>query len=107
MITFSHYSRTLKREDVLACLLSAALAVISGASLSTPDARVDEDSIMASSSRVHLIIHPDPRLTWAMLGTTVRGIRAWADMYEYLDCDFDMEIYGYQGRFGSGHLVYI
>ena len=45
-------------------------------------------------------------MTWKMLGTTVTGISEWGKMYEYLDCDFEIEMIGYPRSFGSGHLVF-
>lgn len=106
VITFSRYSRTLKREDVLACLLEAALDVIKEINLGH-DGLIDMEEIQANSDRVHLILHPDPRLTWKTWGITITGIRNWVNSYEYLDCDFEIQILGYSGKFGSGLLVYL
>ena len=105
LITFSHYTRPLKREDVLACLLQAALEVIKETNLA-PDARVDREEIRVNSNRVHLMLYPDSRLTWRIWGTTLTGISNWVETYEFLDCDFDIEIFGYRGKFGSGHLSF-
>ena len=106
IITFSRYSRTLKREDVLACLLEAALDVIKEINLGH-DGFIGTEEIQANSDRVHLILHPNPRLTWRIWGTTIIGIRNWVNDYEFLDCDFEIEILGSSDRFGSGLLVYL
>ena len=106
VITFSHFTRTLKREDVLACLLEAALGVIKELNLGH-DGPVDAEEIQANSNNVHLILRPDPRLTWKMWGTTITGISGWVERYEFLDCDFDIAMLGYSGNFGTGNLVYL
>lgn len=106
VITFSRYSRTLSHEDVLACLLEAALDVIKEINLGH-DGLIDMEETQANSNHVHLILHPDPRLTWKMWGTTISGIRNWVNSFEFLDCDFEIKILGYPGNFGSGLLVYL
>lgn len=106
LITFSHYTRTLKREDVLACLLEAALEVIKELSLGH-DGVVDTQELQANSNRVHLILYPDPRLTWSIWGTTINGISSWVDSYDFLDCEFDIGMFGFPGKFGSGFLVFV
>ncbi|KAF6236279.1 hypothetical protein HO173_005532 [Letharia columbiana] len=105
VITFSRYSRTLKREDVLACLLEAALEVIKEINLGH-DGPMDTEEIQASSGHSLLILHPDPRLTWSMWGTTITGISNFLNDFEFVDCDFEVEILGYSANFGSGLLVY-
>ncbi|CAF9941326.1 MAG: hypothetical protein ALECFALPRED_009073 [Alectoria fallacina] len=105
IITFSRYSRTLKREDVLACLLEAALEVIEEVNLGH-DGPIDTEEIQAGSGHSLLILYPDPRLTWRTWGTTISGIKNFLTDYEFVDCDFDIELLGYRAKFGSGHLVY-
>lgn len=105
VITFSRYSRTLKREDVLACLLEAALEVIKEINLDH-DGPMDTEEIQASSGHSLLILHPNPRLTWRMWGTTITGISNFLNDFEFVDCDFEVEILGYSANFGSGLLVY-
>ena len=107
VITFSHYSRTLKREDVLGCLLEAALQVIKETKHGS-DGPIEADEIQAKSGRALLILHPNsPRLTWGIWGTTINGISNWLSDYEFVDCDFDIALIGYSGSFGGGLLVYV
>ena len=106
IITFSRYSRTLKREDVLACLLQAALEVIKEINLGH-DGPMDTNEIQTSSGHSLLVFHPDPRLTWRMWGTTITGINNFLTEFEVVDCDFDIEIIGFSAKFGSGLLVYL
>lgn len=89
-----------------ACLLEAALDVIKELNLA-PNARIDMEEIQANSNRVHLILRPDARLTWSMWGTTITGIRDWVELYEFLDCDFEITMFGFPGKFGSGVLIYL
>lgn len=105
VITFSRYSRTLKREDVLACLLEAALDVIKEINLGH-DGPMDTNEIQAESGHSLLIFHPDPRLTWGMWGTAITGIRSFLTEFEFVDCDFELELIGYSTKFGRGILVY-
>ncbi len=105
IITFSHYSRTLSREDVLACLLEAALEVIKEINLGH-DGPMDTNEIQAESGHSLLIFHPDPRLTWGMWGTAITGIRSFLTEFEFVDCDFELELIGYSTKFGRGILVY-
>lgn len=106
VITFSHYSRTLKREDVLECLLKAALEVIKETNLGH-DEPMDTEEIQIGSGHSLLIFHPDPRLTWSMWGTTITGINNFMNDFEFVDCDFEIEILGYSAKFGNGLLVYL
>lgn len=106
IITFSRYSRTLKREDVLACLLEAALEVIKEFNLGH-DGPIDTQEIQAGSGHSLLILYPGSRLTWRMWGTTITGIKNFLTEFEFVDCDFDIEMIGYSAKFGSGHLVYL
>lgn len=106
IITFSRYSRTLKREDVLACLLEAALEVIKQLNLEH-DGPMDIKEIQTGSGQSLLILHPDPRLTWRMWGATITGITNFLTEFEFVDCDFDIEMIGYSAKFGSGLLVYL
>ena len=71
------------------------------------DALVDTQEILAKSNDVHLVLRPDPRLTWSIWGTAIGGISSWVETYEFVDCDFEMEILGYSGRFGSGTLIHV
>ena len=106
IITFSHYSRTLNREDVLGCLLKAALEVIKEINLGH-DGPIDTNEIQAGSGHSLLIFHPDPRLMWGMWGTAITGISSFLTDFEFVDCDFDLQIIGYRATLGSGHLVYL
>ena len=106
IITFSHYSRTLNRQDVLACLLEAALEVIKEINLGQ-DGPMDTDEIQADSGHSLLIFHPDSRLTWGMWGTAISGIRSFLTEFEFVDCDFDLELIGYSAKLGHGLLVYV
>lgn len=103
-ITFSRYSRTLRREDVQACLLEAALEVIK--EINRDDGPVDRNEVQTSSGHALLILHPDPRLTWRMWGTTIVGINNFLTIFEFVDCDFEIDIIGYSSTFGTGLLVY-
>lgn len=93
------------REDVLACLLEAALEVIKEINLGH-DGPIDTDEIQASSGHALLILYPDVRLTWPMWGTTIGGINNFLTDFEFVDCDFDIELIGYRATFGRGILVY-
>lgn len=106
IITFSRYSRTLKREDVLACLLQAALEVIKEINIGH-DGPMETNEIQTSSGHSTLIFHPDPRLTWRMWGTTITGIHNFLTDFDFVDCDFDVEMIGYSAKFGGGLLVYL
>lgn len=107
VITFSHYSRDLNREDVLACLLAAALEAIKEINFGQ-DGPIDprDTSIQTSSGHSLLTFYPDARITWGMWGTAVGGINKFLTEFEYVDCDFEIEILGYPADFGNGLLVY-
>ncbi|KAM0805796.1 hypothetical protein BDR22DRAFT_816681 [Usnea florida] len=106
VVTFSRYSRTLEREDVLACLLSAALQVIKEVNQG-PGGQINTKEIQARSGHALLIFHPDPSLTWRMWGTTLIGINSFFNYFEFVDCNFMIEIRGLSGTFGSGLLGYL
>lgn len=106
IITFSGYSRILKIEDVLACLLAAALEVIKEINLGH-DGPMGTTEIQASSGNSLLVLHPSSRLTWEMWGTTITGIYNFLTDFEFVDCDFDIQIIGFPASFGNGLLVYL
>ena len=108
IITFSHFSRHLKREDVLACLLAAALEAIKEINLGHHGPIDPRDtSIQTGSGNSVLIFYPDPRITWGMWGTAIGGINRFLAEFEFVDCDFEIEILGYSGQLGNGLLVYL
>ena len=108
VIRFSHYSRTLKREDVLASLLEAALEVIKEINLGN-DGPIDggDAKVQADSGHSILLFYPDKRITWGMWGTAIGGINSFLTDFEFVDCDFEIEMLGYSSRFGNGLLTYI
>lgn len=108
VITFSHYSRNLQREDVLACLLAAALEAIKEINLGH-DGPIDprDPSIQTGSGHSLLTFYPDSRITWGMWGMAIGGINKFLTEFEYVDCDFEIEIFGYPAEFGNGLLVYL
>ena len=107
VITFSHFSRNLNREDVLACLLAAALEAIKEINLGHDGPIEPRDaSIQTSSGHSLLVFYPDLRITWGMWGTAISGINKFLTDFEYVDCDFEIEILGYPADFGNGLLVH-
>lgn len=109
VITFSHYSTTLKREDVLSCFLEAALEVIKEINLGDdgPMDGQDHAKVQAGSGHSLFMFYPDKRITWGMWGTAIGGINNFLTDFEFVDCDFEIEIFGYPGRFGNGLLTYL
>ena len=106
VITFSHYSRTLQREDVLACLLTAALQVIKEVNQG-PGGQINTKEIQARSGHALLMFHPDPSLTWKMWGTTLIGINNFFNEFEFVECNFAIEIRGLSDTYGSGFFGYL
>ena len=54
---------------------------------------------------MHLIVHSASAITWEVLGTVVRGLQAWFEKWEFVECDFDMGQIGLDALFGTGVLV--
>lgn len=108
VIKFSHYSRSLNRQDALSCFFEAALEVIKEINLSHDgpmDGRVAK--VQADAGHSLFIFYPDKRITWGMWGTAIGGINSFLTEFEFVDCDFEIEILGYSANFGNGLLTYI
>ena len=86
--------------------MNAALQVIKEVNLS-PSGQINTKEIQARSGHALLIFHPDPSLTWRMWGTTIVGINNFFNEFQFMDCDFSIEIRGLSGTFGSGLLGYL
>lgn len=50
---------------------------------------------------------PSEKMTWGMLGTTIKGISDFVSDWEFVDFDFEIQELGYSSNVGSGLLVYI
>ena len=73
IVTFYGYNRSLDVQDIFACLLAAANAVIG--QLSTGgDTLIGAAQLQTQSDHVRLVLRPRRPMTWAMFGVTIQAL---------------------------------
>lgn len=57
------------------------------------------------SGVVNMVIHVRPTMTWEVFATMIRGLKAFLNEWEYVECDFDIGQIGYDNFYGTGAIV--
>ena len=74
--------------DLLACLLQAANDIIAEIEIGV-NQPICKKELAYDSYLVRLSLHPEPEMTWAMWGATIRGLTHFVEMYDPVSMLFD------------------
>lgn len=87
--------------DLLACLLQAANDVITEIDNGV-QRPIGKKELAWDSYLVRFSLHPEPEMTWAMWGATVRGLSYFVEMYDPVSMLFDARDLQLEKTVGGG-----
>jgi len=105
VLKFWDYGSILPSNSVLEILQDAqrdaAVNIKTGVPMTTAVFRY-----VSRTGNVHMVIHAKEwAMTWEVYATVIKGLKIWFELWDYVECDFNIGQIGVENLFGTGVLV--